>query len=225
MYRIGIDVGGTFTDLVAVDDFGGATLAKVPSTPDDPSVGVLDGLKLLADTLGLELAALLAETERIVHGTTVATNALLEHKGARVGLLTSEGHRDVIEMREGLKDDRYNLRLPPPEQLVPRRLRLGVRERMRPDGRIETPLDAASLNRAIEVLKHPEVEAVAVCYLHAWRDPSHERATRDAVRRALPGAYVSLSSDVLPQIKEFERVSTTIVNAYVGPALSRYLAL
>ena len=223
VYRIGIDVGGTFTDLVSVDDSGKATLAKVPSTPADPSIGVLDGLQLLANTLGLELAALLAETDRIVHGTTVATNALLEHKGARVGLLTTEGHRDVVEMREGLKDDRYNLRLPPPEQLVPRRLRLGVRERMRPDGRIETPLDATSLDRAIALLEHERVEAVAVCYLHAWRDPSHERATREAVQRDLPWAYVSLSSDVLPQIKEFERVSTTIVNAYVGPALSRYL--
>ena len=114
MYRIGVDVGGTFTDLVAVDDCGNATLAKVTSTPEDPSIGVIDGLGLLAETLGTALAALLAETERVVHGTTVATNALLEHKGARVGLLTTEGHRDVIEMREGLKDDRYNLRLPPP---------------------------------------------------------------------------------------------------------------
>jgi N-methylhydantoinase A len=129
MHRIGIDVGGTFTDLVAIDDGGRATLAKVPSTPEDPSEGVLDGLRLLAGSLGLDLAALLRETERVVHGTTVATNALLERKGVRVGLLTTEGHRDVVEMREGLKDDRYNLRLPPPEQLVPRRLRLGVRER------------------------------------------------------------------------------------------------
>src|ERR1700751_6173688 len=136
MYRIGVDVGGTFTDLVAVDDFGKAALAKVPSTPTDPSTGVLDGLQLLANTLGLEVAALLAETDRIVHGTTVATNALLEHKGARVGLLTSEAHRDSIEMREGLKDDRYNRRLPPPDQLVPRRLPLGIRERMRADGRV-----------------------------------------------------------------------------------------
>jgi N-methylhydantoinase A len=101
MYRIGIDVGGTFTDLVAIDETGAATLAKVPSTPDDPSLGVLDGLAALAAKLGRDLAALLGETERIVHGTTVATNALLEHKGARTGLLTTEGHRDVIEMREG----------------------------------------------------------------------------------------------------------------------------
>ena len=223
MYRIGIDVGGTFTDLVAVDDLGQTTLAKVPSTPADPSIGVLDGLQLLADTLGLDRSVLLAETDRIVHGTTVATNALLEHRGAKVGLLTTEGHRDVIEMREGLKDNRYNLRLPPPEQLVPRKLRLGVCERMRADGRIETPLDQASLDRAIAALEGERVEAVAVCYLHSWRDPGHERATREAVRRALPGAYVALSSDVLPQIKEFERVSTTVVNAYVGPVLSRYL--
>jgi N-methylhydantoinase A len=224
MYRIGIDVGGTFTDLVVVDDFGKTTLAKVPSTPADPSIGVLDGLQLLADTLGLGRSVLLDETDRIVHGTTVATNALLERRGAKVGLLTTEGHRDVIEMREGLKDDRYNLRLPPPEQLVPRKLRLGVRERMRADGRIETPLDRSSLERAIAALERERVESVAVCYLHSWRDGSHERTTREAVKRALPGAYVALSSDVLPQIKEFERVSTTVVNAYVGPVLSRYLA-
>ena len=224
MYRIGVDVGGTFTDLVAVDDCGNATLAKVTSTPEDPSIGVIDGLGLLAETLGAALAALLAETERVVHGTTVATNALLEHKGARVGLLTTEGHRDVIEMREGLKDDRYNLRLPPPEQLVPRKLRLGVRERLRADGKVETPLDPVSLDRAVDALKRERVEAVAVCYLHAYRDPRHELATKAAIERALPGIYVSLSSEVFPQIKEYERVSTTIVNAYVGPALSRYLA-
>jgi N-methylhydantoinase A len=223
MYRIGIDVGGTFTDLVAVDDFGRTTLAKVASTPSDPSAGALDGLKLLADTLGVELARLLAQTQRIVHGTTVATNALLERKGAKVGLLTTEGHRDVIEMREGLKDDRYNLRLPPPEQLVPRKLRLGVRERLRADGTVERPLDLTSLDRAIAVLKREQVEAMAVCYLHAYRDPRHELATKDRIVSRLPGLYVSLSSETLPQIKEYERVSTTVVNAYVGPALSAYL--
>src|SRR5205823_9493747 len=164
MYRIGVDVGGTFTDLVAIDEAGGTTLAKVPSTPEDPSLGVLDGLAELAGRLGLERAVLLAATDRIVHGTTVATNALLERKGAKVGLLTTEGHRDVIEMREGLKDERYNLRMVPPEQLVPRHLRLGVRERVRADGRIATPLDPASLDQAIAVLQRAGVEAVAVCY-------------------------------------------------------------
>ncbi len=223
MLKVGIDVGGTFTDLVAVDDAGHSTLAKVASTPHDPSIGVMAGLDRLAEILHLSPADLLAQTERIVHGTTVATNALLEHKGARVGLLTTEGHRDVIEMREGLKDDRYNLRMPPPEQLVPRALRLGVTERMRADGAIETPLDRASLDNAIAALKRANVEAVAVCYLHAYRDPRHERETAAALSQAMPDAYVSLSSDVFPQIKEFDRVSTTVVNAYVGPALSRYL--
>src|SRR3974377_611302 len=147
MYRIGIDVGGTFTDLVAVDDFGRTTLNKVPSTPADPSIGVLDGLQLLAETLGLDRSELLAETDRIVHGTTVATNALLERRGAKVGLLTTEGHRELSEVREGLKDDRYNLRLAPPEQLVPRKLRLGVRQRMRADGRVERPADPAAPDR------------------------------------------------------------------------------
>ncbi len=223
MLRIGIDVGGTFTDLVAVDPAGRSTLAKSTSTPADPSIGVIAGLERLAETLGLTLATLLGATDRIVHGTTVATNALLEHKGAKVGLLTTEGHRDVIEMREGLKDDRYNLRMPPPVQLVPRQRRLGVRERIRADGRVEIPLDPASLAAAIAELQRENVEAVAICYMHAWRDATHERETARAVAAAMPGVYLSLSSDVFPQIKEFDRVSTTIVNAYVGPALSRYL--
>src|SRR5260370_4194422 len=175
MYRIGSDVGGTFTDLVGIDPAGVTTLAKVPSTPEDPSLGVLDGLIQLAERLGLDRAALLGETDRIVHGTTVATNALLEHKGARLGLLTTEGHRDVVEMREGLKDDRYNLRMPPPEQLVPRRLRPPVRARLPASGRVETPLDPQSLDAAIAVLQRERVEAGAVCHLHPSRRlcPAH----------------------------------------------------
>ena len=223
MYRIGIDIGGTFTDLVAVDDDGAVIFVKTPSTPQDQSIGVMAGLDDLAVELGTNLTDLLASTERIVHGMTVATNALLERKGAKVGLLTTEGHRDVLEMREGLKPERYNMRLARPKTLVPRHLRLGVKERMRTDGRVETPLDPASLDRAIETLKRQKVEAVAVCYLHAYADPSHEQQTGEALAKALPGVHVTLSSDVLPQIKEYERVSTTVVNAYVGPALSKYL--
>ena len=184
---------------------------------------MIDGLVLLATELGTDLHGLLEQTESIVHGTTVATNALLERKGAKVGLLTTEGHRDVIEMREGLKDDRYNLRMPPPVPLVPRVRRLGVRERTRFDGTIATPLSARSLEAAIATLAKARVEAVAVCYLHSYRNPRHESQTGRAVARRLPGAYVSLSSEVLPQIKEYERVWTTVVNAYVGPALASYL--
>jgi N-methylhydantoinase A len=223
MYRIGIDVGGTFTDLVAVDDGGRVTVAKAASTPRDPSEGLLDGLRLLAGALGTDLAGLLEGTERIVHGTTVATNALLERKGARVGLLTTQGHRDVIEMREGLKDDRYNLRVPPPEPLVPRARRLGVKERLRFDGSVSVPLDRRSLTAALAALERAKVDAIAVCYLHAYRNPRHERETGRAIARGRRGVYVSLSCEVLPQIKEYERVWTTVVNAYVGPALARYL--
>ena len=223
MYRIGIDIGGTFTDFAAVDDEGRVVIAKCASTPADPSDGLLDGLALLADVLGLDRPTLLARTERIVHGTTVATNALLERKGAHVGLLTTAGHRDVIEMREGLKDDRYNVRMAPPIPLVPRARRLGVRERMRFDGTVATSLDERSLSRAIDSLEKAKVEAVAVCYLHAYRNPKHEKATGRALAKRLRGTYVSLSSEVLPQIKEHERIWTTVVNAYVGPGLSRYL--
>src|SRR2546426_1012468 len=223
VYRIGADVGGTFTDLAAVDRAGRVVIAKCASTPRDPSEGLMEGLGLLASELGLDLPDLLARTEAIVHGTTVATNALLERKGARVGLLTTEGHRDVIEMREGLKDDRYNLRMPPPVPLVPRALRLGVRERLRFDGTVAVPLRRSSVAVCLAKLAREGVDSVAVCYLHSYRNPKHEIETGRAVTRRLPQAYVSLSSEVLPQIKEYERVWTTVVNAYVGPALARYL--
>src|SRR6266404_2356052 len=223
MWRIGIDVGGTFTDLAAVDETGRVVIAKCASTPRDQSEGLMEGLGLLAVECGTDLVGLLKSTERIVHGTTVATNALLERKGAKVGLLTTEGHRDVIEMREGLKDDRYNVRMPPPVPLVPRARRLGVRERVAADGRVTVPLAPQSLAAALSTLARVKVDAVAVCYLHAYRNPRHERLTARALARRLRGVYVSLSSLVLPQIKEYERVWTTVVNAYVGPALARYL--
>ena len=223
-YRIGVDVGGTFTDVIAVDEAGRVAFAKATSTPADQSAGVLDGLSRLAGTLGVALRELLGGTDSIVHGMTVATNALIERKGAKVGLLATEGHRDVLEMREGLKPERYNLRLAREEPLVPRHLRFGVRERVRPDGGIETPLDPASLGKALRGLRRAAVESVAVCYLHSYRDDRHERMTREAIEEELPGVYVSLSSEVLPKIKEYERTSTTVVNAYVGPLIARYLA-
>ena len=223
-YRIGVDVGGTFTDVVAVDRTGRVTLAKSASTPADQSIGVANGLARLAEQAGVTLRDLLSRTDSIIHGMTVATNALIERKGAKVGLLTTEGHRDILEMREGLKPDRYNLRLPREAPLVPRHLRFGVRERIRSDGRIETPLDEPSLVKAIRGLRRARVESVAVCYLHSYRDDRHERMTREAIERELAGVHVSLSSDVLPRIKEYERTSTTVVNAYVGPLIARYLA-
>ncbi len=221
--RIGIDVGGTFTDIVAVSEAGTVTFAKATSTPSDPSIGVMNAVERLADELGISPKNLLSKTESIVHGTTVATNALLERKGAKTGLLTTLGHRDVLEMREGLKDDRYNMRLPAPDPLVPRYLRLGVRERIKPDGFVHTKLDVASLDQAIEKLRQEEVTSVAVCYLHAYKEPKHEKETKKILEAKLPGVSVSLSSEVFPEIKEYERVSTTIVNAYVRPIVENYL--
>ena len=222
-YRIGIDVGGTFTDIVAVSDTGTVTFSKAASTPNDPSIGVMNAVDRLADELGINSETLLSKTESIVHGTTVATNALLERKGAKTGLLTTLGHRDVLEMREGLKDDRYNMRLPAPAPLVPRFLRLGVRERIKPDGSIHTQLDNTSLDEAINKLREEKVTSVAVCYLHAYKEPKHEQETKQILEAKLPGVSVSISSEVFPEIKEYERVSTTIVNAYVRPIVENYL--
>ncbi|WP_407147677.1 hydantoinase/oxoprolinase family protein [Bradyrhizobium sp. ORS 86] len=223
MFTIGIDVGGTYTDLVATDETGRTVFAKSPSTPADQSIGVMAGLEELARRLGVTRAAMLAATDRLVHGTTVATNALLERKGAKVALLTTAGHRDVVEMREGLKPDRYDLRTPPPEPLVPRERRFGVRERLKADGSAAIPLNDAALDDAIADVKRSGATSVAVCFLHAYLNPVHELAAVERLARDLPDVTVSRSSDVLPQIKEYERVSTTIVNAYVEPTVRRYL--
>ena len=162
MFTIGIDVGGTYTDLVAIDREGRTVFAKSPSTPADQSIGVMTGLEELARRLGWSRADLLGRTDRLVHGTTVATNALLERKGAKVALMTTQGHRDVIEMREGLKGDRYNLRTAPPEPLVPRELRFGVRERVKPDGEVLIPLNQDSLGEAIAAIRAAGATSVAL---------------------------------------------------------------
>ena len=228
MYRIGIDVGGTFTDLVAIDDAGdGDARQGADRRRTTRRVGVLDGLTAAGRRPSASTAPRCSrQTDRIVHGTTVATNALLERKGARLGLLTTEGHRDVIEMREGLKDDRYNLRLPPPEQLVPRHLRLGG---ARADARRRPGRDPARpglARRARSPRCRQRAGRGGRGLLPARLARSGARA-RDRARRSPARCPTSTSRcrrEVLPQIKEFERVSTTIVNAYVGPVLSRYLA-
>src|SRR5947208_9686734 len=174
MFTIGVDVGGTYTDLVAIDETGKLIFAKSPSTPADQSIGVMAGLEELARRLDLTRSDMLARTERVVHGTTVATNALLERKGAKLALLTTEGHRDVIEMREGLKGDRYDLRSPPTEPLVPRELRFGVNELLKVNGEIATPLDETSLRNAIAAIGRSGATSVAVCFLHSYLNPVHD---------------------------------------------------
>ena len=223
MYRIGIDVGGTFTDFVVAREGEAPRYFKMPSTPDDPSLGVMSGLQDAAASYGLSAEQLVSESELIIHGTTVATNTLVERKGAKVGLLTTEGFRDLLEMREGMKEDRYNLRMTPVEPLVPRYLRLDVPERVRSDGSVETPLDEQALNEALELLEKEGAESLAVCFLFSYLNPAHERRVAERIRARFPGMYTSLSHELIPQIKEFDRLSTTVVNSYVGPVFGDYL--
>ena len=224
MYKIGIDVGGTFTDFVVADGRGQPRFFKTQSTPGDPSIGVMTGLHEAATSYGLSLDQLLGDTDLVIHGSTVATNTLVERKGAKVGLVTTDGFRDLLEMREGLKEDRYNLRMKPVEPLAARYLRVGIPERVRASGMVERPLDEAALVDSLDYLVSEGAEALAVCFLFSYLNPSHERKAAEIIRHRFPDLYASLSHEVIPQIKEFDRLSTTVINSYVGPVFSRYLS-
>ncbi|MBM3531016.1 MAG: hydantoinase/oxoprolinase family protein [Alphaproteobacteria bacterium] len=217
--RVGVDIGGTFTDFVFVRPDGKLDRRKRPSTPADYALAIVEGVAEYCAEAGTPAGAVV----EIVHATTVATNAILERKGARTGLLATEGFRDVLEFRRIRIPFAYDLSWEKPAPLVPRSLRLGVRERLDARGGVLEALDRTSLDTAIEELARAEVEAVAVCFLHAYRNSAHERAAASRLRERLPGVEVSLSSDVLPEMLEFERTSTTVVNAYVGPLIARYL--
>ncbi|MBI4182512.1 MAG: hydantoinase/oxoprolinase family protein [Proteobacteria bacterium] len=221
--RIGVDIGGTFTDLVGVDEKGTIHVAKTPSTPEDPSIGVIDGLRLLADQVGTPLAQLLADTTLFIHGTTVATNLLIERKGANLGLITTKGFRDLLELREGTKQNRYQLREPFPQPLITRPRRREVPERVRWDGSVETPLDETAVRAELEHLRTRGVKGVVVCFLHSHRNPAHERRVREIAAEIGWDPYLSLSHEVLNREGEYDRVSTATVNAYVGPGLGGYL--
>ncbi|MDQ3639110.1 MAG: hydantoinase/oxoprolinase family protein [Actinomycetota bacterium] len=211
--RLGVDVGGTFTDLVALSE-GTLLTTKVPSTPRDQSEGVMNAV----NTSGAEPSAVSA----LAHGMTVATNALLERRGARTALVTTEGFRDVLEIARQNRPSLYDLSRDRPPTLVPRELRFTVRERMGPRGEISA-LDEASLEDAVFAVREAEVESVAVCLLFAFMHPEHEKRVGEALREALPGVHVSLSSEVLPEFREYERFSTTAADAYLAPKLAAYL--
>jgi N-methylhydantoinase A len=222
-YRVGVDIGGTFTDLVLVDAKGSVRAFKSPSVPSDPAEGVISAVSLAARTLGIEVQDFLANTELFVHGSTIATNTLLEKKGAKVGLLVTEGFRDSLEIRRSIRENVWDHRKPFPEVLVPRYLRLPVRERMEHDGTVRLPFDAASVAEAVRIFAEEGVEAVAVCFLHSYANPAHERAAKAELQRLMPGMWVTLSSEIAPTIGEYERVSTTVVNAYVALRVVPYL--
>ncbi len=220
MYRIGVDVGGTFTDFTFLDETtGDIRFWKVSSTPHDPSEAIETGIRQMVEAFGFDAR----KVGYLGHGTTIATNIVIERRGARTGLLTTKGFRDVLELGRQARPSIYDYRMQKPPPLVPRDRRMEVTERVGPDGDVLVPLDPATLEAGAEALKALKVESVAICFLHAYRTPDHEKAARAAVERILPGVYVSVSSEILPEFREFERVSTTVVNAFVGPKMGAYL--
>ncbi len=220
MVRIGVDVGGTFTDFTLHDDSDGSIrFFKVPSTPADPSEAIESGLLQMLDIFGLEAG----KVGYLGHGTTVATNIVIERRGARTGLLTTKGFRDVLELGRQARPSIYDYRIQKPPVLVPRDRRFEVTERVGADGSILVPLDEASLEAGIAALIAAGVESVAICFLHCYAKPEHEASAKAAVERQMPGVFVSTSSEILPEFREFERMSTTVVNAFVGPRMGRYL--
>jgi N-methylhydantoinase A len=222
-YRLGIDVGGTFTDFLLIGD-DVRLVHKTSSTPDDPSRGVAAGLAELAARLDLTLEGLVARLALIVHGTTVTTNAVLTHSGARTGLLVTEGFRDTLALRDGTREEPYDNRLAPPQPLVPRYLRLPVRGRIDYQGDELVALETGDVCAAAATFAAEGVEAVAISFMHSPTEPDHERRTRDLIAELMPNAYITASSDLLPQVRYYDRTSTTVLNAYVGPIISRYLS-
>jgi N-methylhydantoinase A len=219
--RLGVDIGGTFTDLVVVDETTGAVrVGKVLTTSKDPAQGVEHGAQALLGEAGVDHGAVRA----VVHGTTLATNALIERKGARTGLLTTAGFRDTLEIRSEGRYDMYDLFIDPPAPLVARHLRREVPERLLADGSVLRPLDEAAARRVIAELLDEGVEALAICLLHAYVNPVHERRLAEIAREIAPALPVSCSSEVVPEIREYERTSTTTANVYVVPLMARYLA-
>ncbi|MFT4519855.1 MAG: N-methylhydantoinase A [Halioglobus sp.] len=221
-YRIGIDIGGTFTDFALLKE-GQLQLHKNLSTPEDRSLGVIEGLQVLADTQSATLNEFLRDTDAIIHGTTVADNTLIEMNGACTGLLTTQGFRDELELRRGYKEDIWDVRLPPPTPIIPRRRRLTVKERILFDGSVHTPLDEDAARVAIRRLAIQGVESVAICTLFCFTNPVHELRLAELVREEMPYVHISLSHQVLPKSPEFERVSTTAINGYVGPRVEQYI--
>ncbi len=221
-YSIGVDIGGTFTDLVMVDTESGRFYnEKVLTTPQDPSLGVLEGIDRILAANG----ATADELQHVIHGTTLVANAVIERRGARVALIATRGFADVLQIGTEWRYDIYDLSMQVPEPLVPRRLRFEVTERVGPDGGVIEALDEAGAIEVARRIAAAGVSAVAICLLHSFRNPAHERRLREIVQRQLPDAVVCISSDVMPEIGEYERMSTTVCNAYVLPVFEKYLRL
>jgi N-methylhydantoinase A len=222
-YRIGVDIGGTFTDFTVVADDGRVLLWKEDTTADNPVRAIEAGLAAIAEQVGLDVAGLLGSTELFVHGTTVATNMLIQRNGPRVGVLCTEGFRDVLYFRDGYKPDRFNIHLPQPGTLVDRWLRVGVAERYDPRGNELVPLDEDAVRAAAAGFREAGVEAVAVAFLWSMLYPDHELRAAEIVAEEMPGAHVVCSHTILPEIREWERTSSAMLSAYIAPRIVEYL--
>jgi len=222
-YVLGVDIGGTFTDFSLLDDKGEISLWKEATTPKDPAKAVQQGVRALADQAGVTLEQFLAGLDLFVHGQTIATNTVIQRNGPRTALLCTKGFRDIIHFRDGFKPERYNIQLPPPEDFIPRHLRLPITERMNYSGEAVKPLDEDSVRAAAKQLKAENVESVAVAFLWSIINPAHEQRVKAILAEEMPGVPVVLSSDVLPMIREWERTTCTILSAYVVPGISRYM--
>lgn len=219
-WRIGIDSGGTFTDVCLFDDATGMVAVwKVPSTPDDPSRAIARGTQEGVERVG----ASPADIAYFGHGTTVGTNALIQHRGVRTGLITTEGFRDLIEIGRQKRPDLYDLQADKAPPLVTRDLRFGVPERVRHDGTVETPLDEEAVRQAARALKAEGVKAVAIGFLYGFVRPEHEEAAKRIVSEEFPEAFICASHEVAPEFREYERISTAVVNAYLGPVMQGYI--
>ena len=218
-YRVGVDIGGTFTDVVFLSSDGHVLARKVASTPDDYSQAVLEAINNGVKELGIGPNSV----SEVSHGFTVATNAIIENKGAKTALITTEGFRDVLELRRNRVPRLYDLYYEKPPALVKRQLRLEVRERLNFQGEVLRPLDNGDVDKAVDRILEEEVEAVAVCLLHSYANPEHERQIGQVLRQRAPQVILTLSSDLLPEMKEYERTSTTVINCYVRPVVERYL--
>jgi N-methylhydantoinase A len=222
-YRIGIDVGGTFTDFLLLDGDGTANIYKTSTTPHDPSIGLLNGLSEMAQERGIALQEFVRGVDVIVHGTTVATNAVLTGNGAQIGLITTEGFRDAVQMRRGIREAQYDNRFTAPAPLVPRYRRFTAHERVDYAGNVHRALCESDVTLAAARLRDEDVSAVALCFMHAYANPVHEAQAAEILRHELPDVYLSVSSELVPQIRFYDRTSTTVLNAYVGPLVQRYL--
>ena len=224
-YRLGVDAGGTFTDFVLADRQGDVRLYKALSTPDDPTVALKEGLGLIAEDLGRSLGDIVSNCDLCINGTTVGLNALIQHKGAKTGLICTAGHEDSIEIRLGHKEDgyRYDATYPPAVMLVPRYLRRGIRERVISTGAVHTPLHDEDVANACELFKKEGVASVAVSFVWSVLHPEHERRAAAIVKELMPEALLTIGSELYPQVREYTRTSTAITNAYLGPTLKRYV--